>query len=252
MLKTVLSFLRGNWQLALILAIVGVTAATQFQNQRLRSQLRDTRIAALNERARAGQAIDLAAGAVVRLAFQNRITAGVLARNAELEVIAAEAVARVDFDSVFVQDTIVVVDSANVRYGRFDVYEEPVRVAGEVSLPPPPLAGRVDLVATVDPFEILVNVGCRRTGDSVSEALVGIQGPEWAKIHLSAPTVSVDVCNPPVKSTSIYAPRSFLSQALWVPVGAVAGAVGSLVTGGNVGRGALAGGGVGVTLAILF
>ena len=88
-------------------------------------------------------------------------------------------------------------DSADLRFGHFDSYRPPYRIHADVSLPPPPGIGVLDLTITPDTAVIGLRVQCGEAVRGIRPATIVVSPPDWMDAYIDTAQVTPLACNEP-------------------------------------------------------
>jgi hypothetical protein len=211
---------------AMAILLIGVAAFALLQTSRLANAQRNATAAALAADTLQASAdttralyIDVAALAESLRVSQRRVIqvtqrADALDRSLGLERVARDSLrttitslqARVRSDTVFVdraygerrpalRGAVGGAREADERRAAFDLRSAPYTVHADVTLPPPPAAGSMDVRVDLDTLALEMRIGCGAAGaNGVRPASVTTVAPSWASVRLERVEQAPGVC----------------------------------------------------------
>lgn len=209
---------------------------------------------ASNAIARAQTAEALESGAVLKLALQQQILSDTTAELARFRQIVARTDINVTVDSGRTTGEAPVTEAEeDVRVVTIDTYNQPFRIIGAVSVPPPPIPARFDLRIGLDPIHLTAQIGCL-VRDEVGFAALTLDNSRspWARVSVDSVVTRPGVCPTVFQRTTGGDGGFFSTQTLFIPLGVGIGALTSVISDKPWWQGALIGGGASIGATLVF
>jgi len=104
-------------------------------------------------------------------------------------------------------------DSSGTRAASFQVRQPPYTVDAQVTLPPPPGAGSLEIQVAVDSAQLELRLGCTAANaEGIRSAQATVTGPPWLPIRVGRVEQDAGLCRSPALE-----PRRSLGWRRWMP-----------------------------------